>query len=105
MLWCKTSRLLALLTSARLHSTELHLGNLAADIVTRLMVSVSVGYIAASRFLGHKCNGVGLPSGLAGFTHNNESSETVHRVGMSCSVVQIVPVHRHSHKDKEYCSE
>ena len=104
MLWYKTSRLLALLTSARLHNTELHLGYLAADIVTRLMVSVSVGYIAASRFWGHKFNGVGLPSGLAGVTHNNESSKTVHRVGMSCNV-QIVPVHHHSHKDKEYCSE
>jgi len=107
VLCCKTSRLLALLTSARLHSTELHLGYLAVDIVTRLMVSlsVSVGYIAASRFLGHKCSGVGQHSGLAGVTHNNESSKTVHRVGMSCSVVQIVPVHCHSHKDNEYCSE
>ena len=87
------------MTSARLHSTELHLGYLAADIVTRLMVSVSVGYIAASRFFGHKCNGVGLHSGLAGVTHHNESSETIHRVGMNCSVVQIIPVHHHSHKD------
>ena len=51
----------------------------------------------------HKRNGGGGwgggHTGLAALIGRNESSETVHGVGMNCGVVETVPVHRCSHKE------
>ena len=45
-----------------------------------------------------------LRSGLAAVAHAGrneiETSETVHRVGVNCDDVEMVPIHRHSHKGR-----
>ena len=55
----------------------------------------------------HKHNGGGLHSGLAVVAHagrnETESLETVHGVGVNCGVVEMVPVHRRSHKKTSFC--
>ena len=40
----------------------------------------------------HKRNGGGLHSGLAALAGCSENSSTVHRVGVNCGVVEMVPV-------------
>jgi len=44
------------------------------------------------------CNDGGLRTGLAALTGCNESLKTVHKVGMDCGVVEMVPVHHCLHK-------
>ena len=44
--------------------------------------------------------GGGLHPGLAALVGRNESLEAVYSVGVNCGVVETVPVHRRSHKER-----
>ena len=40
----------------------------------------------------------GLHGGLAALAVSNERPKTVHRVSMNCGTVEMVPIHRRSHR-------